>query len=83
MTTKCEACSTGTMAGPIPGVLSNGERCDSCELFESDERANLVARLTAQLRTVYETLRNYTDGEETQAVGKILNETELLLSEVE
>jgi hypothetical protein len=27
------------MAGPIPGVLSNGERCDSCEIFESDKSA--------------------------------------------
>jgi len=38
-TTKCEACSTGTMAGRIPGILSNRERCDSCEIFESDKSA--------------------------------------------
>ena len=44
---------------------------------------DITAKLAAQLRIVYETLRDYTDGEETQAVGKILDETELLLSEVE
>ena len=45
MTTKCEACSTGTMAGPIPGVLSNGERCDSCEVFKSDHDAQKAAAI--------------------------------------
>jgi hypothetical protein len=33
----CPACSTGTMAGPIPGMLANGERCDTCEKFASDD----------------------------------------------
>jgi len=37
--TKCPECSTGTMAGKIEGVLSNGERCDTCEKFSSDQEA--------------------------------------------
>jgi hypothetical protein len=40
---QCEACSTGTMAGPIPGTLSNGERCDACERYENDEAARAEA----------------------------------------
>jgi hypothetical protein len=37
--TKCPECSTGTMAGKIEGVLSNGERCDTCEKFSNDQEA--------------------------------------------
>jgi hypothetical protein len=35
----CQACTTGDMKGVIEGVLSNGERCDTCEKFASDEEA--------------------------------------------
>ncbi len=45
---ECSACTIGTMAGPIPGVLSNGERCDACERYASDEevREALIGALT-------------------------------------
>ena len=39
----CEACTTGTMAGPIPGTLSNGERCDTCDIYDSDHAAVIAA----------------------------------------
>jgi len=39
---KCPACSSGAMAGPVPGTLANGERCDVCELYESDDAARAV-----------------------------------------
>ena len=40
----CEACSTGTLAGPIPGALSNGERCDTCQLYPDDAAAQATIR---------------------------------------
>lgn len=36
---ECAACTTGDMAGPILGVLSNGERCDTCGVYPTDEAA--------------------------------------------
>ena len=45
---KCLACTTGTMAGAIPGTLANVERCDDCETYASDEEARqaLIVALT-------------------------------------
>lgn len=40
----CLACSTGAMAGPIPGALSNGERCDTCKVYPSDKAAREAIR---------------------------------------
>ncbi len=37
--TPCEACTSGTMAGLIPGTLANGERCDMCQIYECDDDA--------------------------------------------
>ena len=41
-TTECIECTTGAMAGPIPGTLANGERCDTCEVYASDREAWLA-----------------------------------------
>ena len=40
---ECLACTTGTMAGPILGVLSNGERCDNCGVYPTDAAAAVAA----------------------------------------
>lgn len=40
---SCTACQSGFPTdGPIPGTLANGERCDACERFPSDEAARLA-----------------------------------------
>ena len=38
------SCTTGTMAGPIPGTLANGERCDDCERFQNDDDAQAAIK---------------------------------------
>jgi len=38
-TAACSACTSGTLAGKIPGVLGNGERCDVCLRYASDHAA--------------------------------------------
>jgi len=36
----CGACQDGSlMNSGIPGILSNGERCDACQRFNSDQAA--------------------------------------------
>lgn len=45
----CLACTTGTLAGPIPGVLSNGEKCDTCDIYPTDAAASAaVAKATEE-----------------------------------
>lgn len=60
----CKACTTGTMAGPIPGTLANGERCDTCKHYASDEEAREAianversARIRKRLSTVWPNLK--------------------------
>lgn len=36
---QCPVCTKGAMAGAIPGTLSNGDRCDTCERYASAEAA--------------------------------------------
>lgn len=47
---ECEACMTGTMGGPIPGTLANGERCDTCERYGTDAAAKVAAIQEIQRR---------------------------------
>ncbi len=47
---KCKACADG----PAPGVLNNGERCDTCERYNGDHAA--VLELVRLARNVPELL---------------------------
>jgi ribosomal protein L37E len=47
---KCKACTTGDMAGPIAGTLSNGERCDTCDVFATDEEARKAVEAAKEVK---------------------------------
>jgi len=39
MPDDCEGCSDPFFGTTVPGIRSNGERCDYCKRFESDSAA--------------------------------------------
>jgi len=82
----CEACSTGTMRGPIPGILSNGERCDTCERYASDRDAkqamNLVESLAAMMVRVHQMMQKLPNCEVSPYTWEEYLHAEALLAEI-
>lgn len=53
--TPC-VCEEGFASIGLPGILANGERCDTCERFESDETAALILSLAGTCKALHDAL---------------------------